>query len=85
MKNIWLNFIILNNYCNFRQKLDIIMYDEFLRHSLACRDLYGGASATNQKTKQLNETMLPTGSVKVECSPPERKVVSSSHSRVISI
>ena len=26
---------------------------------------------------------LPTGSVKVECSPPERKVVSSSHSRVI--
>ena len=24
---------------------------------------------------------LPTGSVKVECSPPERKVVSSSHSR----
>ena len=27
--------------------------------------------------------LLPTGSVKVECSPPERKVVSSSHSRVI--
>ena len=27
---------------------------------------------------------VPTGSVKVECSPPERnKVVSSSHSRVI--
>ena len=26
---------------------------------------------------------LPTGSVKVECSPPERKVVSLSHSRVI--
>ena len=25
----------------------------------------------------------PTGSVKLECSPPERKVVSSSHSRVI--
>ena len=27
--------------------------------------------------------VLPTGSVKVECSPPERKVVCSSHSRVI--
>ena len=28
-------------------------------------------------------TNLPTGSVKVECSPPEWEVVSSSHSRVI--
>ena len=27
--------------------------------------------------------VLPTGSVKVERSPPEREVVSSSHSRVI--
>ena len=30
-----------------------------------------------------NLPKYPTGSVKVECSPPERKVVSSSHSRVI--
>ena len=30
-----------------------------------------------------NIGLLPTGSVKVECSPPERKVVSSSHSRII--
>ena len=31
----------------------------------------------------VNEMNLPTGSVKIERSPPERKVVSSSHSRVI--
>ena len=31
----------------------------------------------------IKRNVLPTGSVKVECSPPERKVVSTSHSRVI--
>ena len=35
------------------------------------------------KTKRGILPILPTGSVKVECSLPERKVVSLSHSRVI--
>ena len=31
--------------------------------------------------RRISLILLPTDSVKVECSPPERKVVSSSHSQ----
>ena len=40
-------------------------------------------SVINIVQKLYNSIIVLTGSVKVECSPPERKVVSSSHSRVI--
>ena len=40
-------------------------------------------NALSKTTQSEMEMKLPTGSVKVERSPPEREVVSSSHSRVI--
>ena len=37
----------------------------------------------HSQQQNISSKLVPTGSVKVECSPPERKVVSSSHTRVI--
>ena len=85
-----------NSNFNFRDDVIFWLHHRFIRErsitmkeigSLGClgMEIFKRKLIAKMQARKRFETriLLPTGSVKVECLPPEREIVSSSHSRVI--